>query len=112
MTEQPQAQWQPQPVEPPGTVSLDQVQRMIDQALERQAAQHKLEMDALRQTLTQPVSPFPSDHPVPTHAGGIGHTIAQTWSMWEQELASKGEHPLQRIARDASQVAGFVAHNT
>lgn len=36
---------------------------------------------------------------VPNHGGGIGVDAHEgTWSLWDQEQANAGEHPLQRNA--------------
>lgn len=32
---------------------------------------------------------------VPDHAAGVGQEIAETWSQYDQELATRGEHPDQ-----------------
>jgi hypothetical protein len=29
------------------------------------------------------------------HGGGVGNVFEETWSQHDQELASRGEHPLQ-----------------
>jgi hypothetical protein len=32
---------------------------------------------------------------IPDHAAGVGQDTAETWSQYDQELASVGEHPDQ-----------------
>jgi hypothetical protein len=32
---------------------------------------------------------------IPDHGGGVGQEVEETWSQHDQELATKGEHPLQ-----------------
>jgi hypothetical protein len=87
------------PVETPQpTGSLDEatVQRMIDQALQRQQQKHDAEIDQLRGQLTAARAALPATL-VPEHGGGIGvDTIADTWSLYDQELARHGVHPDQR----------------
>jgi hypothetical protein len=100
------SEYQPEhapPASPPGTANLDDVERIIQQALERQAEQHRQEIAELRaelsaQQATRPVTV--ADHLVPWHAGGVDGEIAETWSAHDQALANRGEHPLQ-LARQA-----------
>ena len=53
---------------------------------------HQTEMDALRVSLSG-VQPSP----VPMHSGGPGTQILQTWSLYDQQLAVLGEHPMQLV---------------
>lgn len=83
--------------EPTATGTLDEsvVQRMIDQALARQAEQHRHEMDLLRGQLATARAALPATL-IPEHAGGVGvDAIAETWSQYDQDLARRGEHPHQ-----------------
>lgn len=32
---------------------------------------------------------------IPNHGGGVDQDMADTWSQYEQELATRGEHPDQ-----------------
>jgi hypothetical protein len=32
---------------------------------------------------------------LPNHAGGVGQEVEETWSQYEQELATAGKHPDQ-----------------
>ena len=57
------------------------------------------ELDELRAELaalrTQITSPSVITTTVPEHGAGVGTLVAETWSQYEQELASTGLHPLQ-----------------
>lgn len=81
----------------PGTVSIDDVHRIVQQALDRQQEIHNNEMAALRQELSDQHATVMAafDSIVPEHAGGVGLQRAETWSQHDQELALRGEHPLQ-----------------
>lgn len=79
----------------PVPMDADTVQRMIDQALERQQAQHQREMDQLRGQLATARAALPASL-VPEHAGGVGvDTVAETWSEYDRQLAIAGQHPHQ-----------------
>lgn len=76
--------------QPTGTgLSEEQVQQLIDQALDRQAAQFREQQAAATRDITGAI-------PLPEHAGGIGQKIAETWSLFEQQLAQAGKHPDQQ----------------
>jgi hypothetical protein len=78
-----------------GALNEETIQRMIDQALARQAESHQREMDALRGQLANVRASMPATV-IPEHAGGVGvDTIAETWSQYDQSLAQRGEHPHQ-----------------
>lgn len=62
-----------------------------ERTLEAANAQHAEDMAALRASLG-PVQATP----VPEHSGGIGTNLEQSWSKHDQELATRGEHPLQQ----------------
>lgn len=32
---------------------------------------------------------------IPDHGAGVGQEIEETWSQYDQELATRGEHPFQ-----------------
>ena len=57
------------------------------------------ELDELRAELaalrTQITAPAVITTTIPEHGAGVGTLIAETWSQYEQELASAGLHPLQ-----------------
>jgi hypothetical protein len=78
--------------------TLEDVQRQIDDAIrqteERLREEHTREMETLRSTWAggQP------ETSVPEHAGGPGLTMAQTWSLAEQEAS--------RAAANAKAAAG------
>lgn len=79
----------------PVAMDASTVQRMIDQALERQQAQHQREMDQLRGQLATARASLPASL-VPEHAGGVGvDTVAETWSDYDRALAAAGQHPHQ-----------------
>jgi hypothetical protein len=80
---------------PTGTMDSDSVQRMIDQALQRQAVEHDAEMNEIRGQLATARAALPATL-IPMNAGGVGvDTIADTWSQYDQDLANRGQHPLQ-----------------
>ena len=67
----------------------DEVQRMIDSALEKERESHAAELaerdariDALQKVNAGLITTL-----IPEHAGGPGNEIAETWSQYEQELA-------------------------
>jgi hypothetical protein len=95
------------PVTNTGTASLADIERIVAQALDRQAAEHKAEIKALRDELSArtPVTAFPTDHPIPVNAGGIGQEVRETWSYHDQTLANAGIHPLQLESAKAGQEA-------
>lgn len=68
-----------------GVVSADDVQKMIDQALSRQ-----------RKEFSEQVRQVAGGSPLAPHAAGVGDTIADTWSQYEQGLAQAGNHPDQK----------------
>lgn len=74
--------------------SAADIQRLVDEAVQRATAdmekKHQQEMTELRTALAG-VQPSP----VATHAGGPGTEIAETWSGYDQALATRGEHPWQ-----------------
>lgn len=74
---------------PTGGITPEQVQEMIDQALERQAAQFRQEQAATVRDITGGI-------PLPDHAAGVGQTVAETWSLHDQQLAAAGNHPDQQ----------------
>lgn len=65
-----------------GTISADQVQAIVDQALARQAESHNTQLQGLMASLRGSVATF-----VPFHSGGNGTEIADTWSQYEQTRA-------------------------
>lgn len=66
----------------PGSISADQAQAMIDQALARQAEAHNAAMQQLAESMRGNVISA-----VPHNAGGIGTDIADTWSAFDQAQA-------------------------
>lgn len=70
----------------------EDVQRMIDAALQKQKEQHDQDLQDLRESLNT----NPEIAPVAAHAGGVGTRIHDTWSMHEQELSRAGNHPDQQ----------------
>jgi thioredoxin-like negative regulator of GroEL len=65
-----------------GSISAEQAQAMIDQALARQAEAHNSAMQALAESMRGTVATF-----VPRNAGGPGTEISETWSQYEQTQA-------------------------
>lgn len=77
-----------------GGITADQMQAMIQQALDRQATQHKKEMDALRGDLADAVKAAKGIVPaglIPWHGAGVGEEIAETWGLADQEMARVGD---------------------
>lgn len=65
-----------------GSISAEQAQAMIDQALTRQAEAHNAAMSQLADSLRGSVISL-----VPHNAGGPGTEIAETWSAFDQAQA-------------------------
>jgi hypothetical protein len=65
-----------------GTVSVEQVQGLINAALAEQAEAHNKTLQALAASMRGSVASL-----VPEHSGGEGTEIAETWSAYEQGLA-------------------------
>jgi len=63
-----------------GTISADQVQAMIDQALARQATEHQA---VIRQVA--------GGAPLPPHSAGPGTEVADTWSLAQQQASMLAE---------------------
>lgn len=89
---------------PAGYIDASTVQAMIDQAIARKDEQHAAEIADISTRLTAAEAAAEAANArvaglittqVPAHAGGPGIVIADTWSQWDQELAARGEHPLQ-----------------
>ena len=67
-----------------GTVSIDQVQGLINAALAEQAEAHNASLQALAASMRGSVASL-----IPEHSGGVGTAVAETWSQYEQEQAYK-----------------------
>jgi hypothetical protein len=70
-----------------GSFSQDDVKELLRQERE----EHQKNLDELRRSLAG-MAPAP----VPEHSGGPGNEVHDTWSLYEQGLASRGEHPSQQ----------------
>lgn len=71
-----------------GSVPLSDVQRLIDDALAKEREVNASQVQALQARIPQST--------VPATAGGLHVDDFQpTWSQYDQELANRGEHPLQ-----------------
>lgn len=69
-----------------GSITAEQAQAMIDQALARQAEAHSEQIRQLSASMRGSVVTF-----IPTHGGGPGDEIAETWSALEQARAIAAE---------------------
>lgn len=76
-----------------GTFTWDDVQQAIAEALDKQNQQHQEALDSVRASVGGVV---PATG-VPTHAGGPGTVIRDTWSFAEQTAA--------RLAEEAAKAA-------
>jgi hypothetical protein len=76
---------------PTGNASVQDVEKMIRQALARQDEKHNAELEALRKSYEARLP----DNWVPNNSAGIGIGYEETWSQYDQERANRGEHPLQ-----------------
>jgi hypothetical protein len=74
-----------------GDFTQADVEAMIAEALERDRAAHREEMENLRRSLSGVTA-----SPVPAHSAGPGTDVQPTWSLHDQTLATHGEHPLQQ----------------
>lgn len=77
----------------PGGAPSDDIDARIEAALARERARHADETAQLRAQLPSGTTPL--------NAGGVVHgENADTWSQYDQELANRGEHPLQQEDND------------
>jgi hypothetical protein len=78
----------------PGSVDADSIQRMIDERIAAVESRYDKKIKALEKRHADEMRAArgvpPVDSAVPTHAGGPGDTIAQTWSQYHQELSRAG----------------------
>lgn len=81
---------------PQGTANRDDIQAMIDQALQREREQHSAETETLRSELAsmRAANAGPSDT-IPWNSAGIGTDKEASWGQYDQDLANRGDHPLQ-----------------
>ncbi len=81
------------------------IEAMIAEQIAKRDAEHKAQINALQSRLDEALKANvrrgePQTH-VPRHAGGIGTDIADTWSLFEQELARSGfEKPMAHVLHD------------
>ena len=71
---------------PPGRSS-------INAAVAEERQRHSEELDAVRAELRSASAPADT---VAFNGGGLGTTRADCWGQYDQELANRGEHPLQK----------------
>lgn len=69
-----------------GSISVEQAQAMIDQALARQAEGFQSQINQMAASLRGNVVTF-----IPYHGGGHGTDIAETWSQYEQTKAQAAD---------------------
>jgi hypothetical protein len=121
VTPDPPQQWVPEQQPPPqtgppanaapsGQVGADDVQRMIQQALDRQNKQHSEEMEALRAEVAGAQAGAAANvraafgAQIAPHGAGPNDEIAATWSLAEQEemrrLDIENARELARAARE------------
>jgi hypothetical protein len=74
------------PASSTGSISAEQAQAMIDQALARQAEAHNKAIADLSASLRGSVQTF-----IAHNGGGLGTEIAETWSAFEQAAANKAD---------------------
>jgi hypothetical protein len=67
-----------------GSITADQVQGIVNEALARQTEAHQQELQTLMASLRGSVVTY-----IPEHAGGPGTEIAATWSQYEQTKAQQ-----------------------
>jgi len=77
-----------------GDFTQADVEAMIAEALQRDRESHQKELENLRLAL----SGVTVTSPVPAHSAGPGTDVQPTWSLYDQTLATRGEHPLQQAA--------------
>lgn len=65
----------------------------VEKALAAQDKAHQEQMQTLRESLAGGGSVVTA---VPGNSGGPGTDVQETWSLYDQQLAAKGEHPLQQ----------------
>lgn len=69
---------------------------MADQPTEKRTTDQRIADLELQLAQTRAATPLGT---IPEHAAGVGTDVAETWSQYEQELASVGEHPDQAPGR-------------
>lgn len=67
------------------------IQQAVDRAVADQRESFQKELADMRASMA-PLWPTS----VPAHSGGPGTDIQPTWSLYDQGLATAGEHPLQQ----------------
>jgi hypothetical protein len=75
-----------------------EVQAAIDAAVAQMAQQYEDRIKALENENETLRGSQLAPSPITEHAGGVGTSIAPTWSQYEQELARYGAHPDQSAA--------------
>lgn len=65
----------------------------IDQTSELEAL--RAEIEALKAADRTRRSGLATDRLTPANSGGVFHSVAESWSQFDQELADAGQHPHQ-----------------
>lgn len=65
---------------------------MADQPKETRSTDQRIADLELQLAQTRAGTPLGT---IPDHAAGVGQDMAETWSQYDQEMASIGEHPDQ-----------------
>jgi len=98
--DQTQQQQQQQPQQQPQQQGFSQadIQAIVDERLNAQKQAHDAEVSSLRAEVQsmRDAARGPGGDVIPNNGGGIGITIADTWGQYDQDLANRGEHPLQK----------------
>lgn len=96
-TQQQQQQPQQQPQQQQGFSQAD-IQAIVDERLSAQKTAHDAEVSSLRAEVQsmRDAARGPGGDVIPNNGGGIGVEFADTWSQYDQDLANRGEHPLQQ----------------
>jgi hypothetical protein len=91
-------QQQPNPAPQQQGFSQADIQAIVDERLSQQKEAHDAEVSSLRAEVQsmRDAARGPGGDVIPANGGGIGTERADTWGQYDQDLANRGEHPLQQ----------------